>query len=98
MLTGDANCTFIRWATASKLDAFFGRNKGMRFVAALNGALDQQYRSSQQQRSVAVSTSADVVASSTAAQRADAFIAGIVNPGTRGGAVAEFGRSARHCA
>lgn len=63
-----------------KLDAFFGKEQGMRLVAALNGALDQQYRSSQQQRSNAVSTSADVVASSTAAQRADAFIAGIVNP------------------
>ena len=67
--------------TASKLDAFFGKEQGMR-VMALNSALDQQYRSRKPAATTDTSgvTTADNVAASTGAQRADAFINAIINP------------------
>ena len=65
-----------------KLDAFFGKEQGMRVMAALNGALDQQYRSRKPAAATDTSgvTTADNVAASTGAQRADAFINAIINP------------------
>ena len=74
-----------------KLDAFFGKEQGLRVMAALNGALDQQYRSTEH---TAHTSTADTVAASTSAQRADAFINGIINPVLESGLLPNSGGAA----
>lgn len=59
-----------------KLDGFFGKAQGMRVITALNGALAKQWKDSTDGQTPA----RERVAASTAAQRADAFIDGIINP------------------
>ena len=68
-----------------KLDGFFGKAQGMRLMAALNGALERQWRDTHKTPDGSgggggVLPEAERVAASTGAQRADAFIDGIIMP------------------
>lgn len=65
-----------------KLDGFFGKVQGMRLMAALNGALEQQWRSTHRGGQDADNEvpEAERVCASTSRQRADAFIDGIIMP------------------
>lgn len=63
-----------------KLDGFFGKEQGLRLITALNGALDKQWRATNDPGGTGHSTVADKVVGSTAVQRADAFIEGIIGP------------------
>ena len=76
-----------------KVDGFFGKTQGMQLMAALNGALDKQWRDTHNTAGSRAGASgaagaagggevpvAERVAASTAAQRADAFIDAIIMP------------------
>ena len=76
-----------------KVDGFFGKTQGMQLMAALNGALDKQWRDTHNTagsragggarggaRGGGEVPVAERVAASTAAQRADAFIDAIIMP------------------
>ena len=74
-----------------KLDGFFGKTQGMHIMAALNGALDKQWRDTTAKTGSSGNGNSEVsgdgsvvqvqrVAGSTARQRADAFIDAIITP------------------
>jgi hypothetical protein len=69
-----------------KLDGFFGKTQGMHIMAALNGALEKQWRDANPTNGSDTSSGdggapdTEQVAASTARQRADAFIDAIIMP------------------
>lgn len=74
-----------------KLDGFFGKTQGMHIMAALNGALDKQWRDTTAKTGSSGNGNSEVsgdgsvvqvqrVTGSTARQRADAFIDAIITP------------------
>jgi len=76
-----------------KLDGFFGRDQGMKIMVALNAALELHRRESPDAKDAAMDEhrraehgESDRMASSTAAQRADAFIDSIIMPMLESGA------------
>lgn len=79
-----------------KLDGFFGKEQGLRLMTALNGVLDRQWRAEHDPNNTGHATKhADTpIASSTAAQRADAFIGGIIDPILQEGLVPSAGGAA----
>lgn len=74
-----------------RVDGFFSNVSGMRLITALNGALDKQWRASHDPGHTGHATSSDAVSASTSAQRADAFIDGIINPALDAGLLPSCG-------
>ena len=86
-----------RFGGGIKLDGFFGRDQGMKIIAALNGALELHRRHHPESKALAKDSrhAAEhgnyLLAGATAAQRADAFIDAIIDPALESGALPTCG-------
>lgn len=69
-------------ADGVSIEGFFGHEQGAKVIAALNAALTKAWRTSQQRDSgdQGPRTDPEAAPPSTAQQRADAFVAGIIDP------------------